>query len=192
MSPPYLPICGIYLPFQVNLYVPNSTPSNNHPVLYARIAHVSTRAVCIFHVKRVILKRSGLRSSLTRKRAGHRDAQSHALCKLNQNNCKQNSPWDLMYVGGTRCFEQAMDWCLLVEGEYKLYHSIWEPPIMCVAWKISPSVGCYVDNESIPLKMLLTSISKPSSGTSTNPCFPLWRAYLFTFMLSHHPLIKKH
>ena len=108
---------------------------------------------------------------------------------LNQNNCKQNSPWDLMYVGGTRCFEQAI---LLVEGEYKLYHSVWEPPIMCVAWKISPSLGCYVDNESIPLKILFTSVSKPSSGTSTNPCFPLRRAYLFTFMLSHHPLIKKH
>ena len=28
MSPPYLPICGIYLLFQVNLYVPNSKPSN--------------------------------------------------------------------------------------------------------------------------------------------------------------------
>ena len=97
-----------------------------------------------------------------------------------------------MYVGGTRCFEQAMDWCLWLKGEYKLYHSIWEPPIMCVAWKISRSLGCYVDNESIPLKIVFISISKPSSGTSTNPCFPLRRAYLFTFMLSHHPLIKKH
>ena len=38
--------------------------------------------------------------------------------------------------------------------EYKLYHFVWEPPIMCVAWKILPSLGCYVDNESIPLKML--------------------------------------
>ena len=28
MSPPYLLICGIYLPFQVNWYVPNSKPSN--------------------------------------------------------------------------------------------------------------------------------------------------------------------
>ena len=98
----------------------------------------------------------------------------------------------LLLVGGTRCFEQAMDWCLLVEGEYKLYHSVWEPPIMCVAWKISRSLSCYVDNESIPLKILFISISKPSSGTSTNPCFPLRMAYLFTFMLSHHPLIKKH
>ena len=24
---------------------------------------------------------------------------------------------------------------------------------MCVAWKILPSFGCYVDNQSIPLKM---------------------------------------
>jgi len=63
---------------------------------------------------------------------------------------------------------------------------------MCVAWKISRSLGCYVDNESMPLKILFISALKPSSGTSTNPCFPLRRAYLFTFMLSHHPLIKKH
>ena len=67
MSPLYLPICGIYLPFQVNLYVPNSKPSNKHSVLHARIAHILTRAALIFHVRRVILKRSGLRSSLTRK-----------------------------------------------------------------------------------------------------------------------------
>ena len=97
-----------------------------------------------------------------------------------------------MYVGGTRCFEQAMDWCLLVEGEYKLYHSVWEPPIMCLAWKISPSLSCYVDNESILLKMQFISISKPSSGTSTNPYFPLRRAYLFTFIAESSSSYKKH
>ena len=123
----------------------------------------------------------------SRERAGNRDAQSHDPKRSKQIKIiKQNSP-GLLLVGGTRCFEQAMDWCLLVEGEYKLYHSVWKPPIMCVAWKISPSLGCYVDNESMPLKILFISISKPSSGTSTNPCFPLRRAYLFTFMLSHHP-----
>ena len=77
-------------------------------------------------------------------------------------------------------------------GSINFYHSVGEPPIMCLAWKISPSLSCYVDNESIPLKMQFTSISKLSSGTSTNPCFPLRRSYPFTFMLSHHPLIKKH
>ena len=111
----------------------------------------------------------------------------------NQNKIIANkTPPGFLLVGGTRCFGKALDWCLLVVGEYKLYHSAWELPIMCVAWNISRSLGCYVDNESIPLKILFISISKPSSSTSTNPCFPLWRAYLFTFMLSHHPLIKKH
>ena len=69
-------------------------------------------------------------------------------------------PVGLLLVGDTRCFEQVMDWCLLVEGEYKLYHSVWESPIMCVAWMISPSLGCYVVNESIPLKKLFTSVLK--------------------------------
>ena len=31
---------------------------------------------------------------------------------------------------------------------------------MCVAWKILPSLGCYVDNGSMPLKILFISISK--------------------------------
>ena len=71
------------------------------------------------------------------------------------------TPPGLLLVGGTRCFRQAMDWCLLVVvGGYKLYHSAWEPPIMCVAWKISRSLGCYVDHESMPLKILFISVSK--------------------------------
>ena len=187
----YTFLCGIYLPFQVNLYVPNSKPSNKHSVLYARKAHVSTRAVRIFHVRRVIFKRSRLRSSLTRKWLV--TGMPSPMLYANQIKIIANrTPPGLLLVGVTRCFEQAMDWCLLVEGEYKLYHSVWEPPIMCVAWKISPSHSCCVDSESMPLKMLFTSILKSSSGTSTNPCFPLRRAYPFTFMLSHHPLIKKH
>ena len=127
----------------------------------------------------------------SRENVWSRDAQSHALCKSNQNNCKQNSPRTL--VSWRHSLFRASHGLMFVGGgEYKLYHSVWELPIMCVAWKISTSLGCYVDDESIPLKILFTSISKPSSSTSTNPCFPLWRAYLFTFMLIHHPLIKKH
>src|SRR4051812_28666107 len=108
MSPLYLPICGIYLPFQVNLYVPNSKPSNRHSILYARIAHVSTKAALIFHVRWVILKRSGLRSSLTRKWlvTGMPSPMLYAnYIKLIAN----KTPPGLLLVGGTRCFEQAMD-----------------------------------------------------------------------------------
>ena len=155
MSPPYLPICGIYLPFQVNLYVPNSKPSNKNSVLYARIAHVSTRVVCIFHARRVILKRSGLRSSLTRKWLV--TGMPSPMLKSNQNNDKQNSP---RFVASWRhpLFRESHGLMLVGGGGYKIYHSAWESPIMCVAWEISRSLGCYVDNESIPLKILFISI----------------------------------
>ena len=95
-------------------------------------------------------------------------------------------------MDGTPVFRMAVECACWWWGSINFYHSVWEPPIMYVAWKISPSHSCCVDSESIPLKMLFISILKSSSGTSTNPCFPLRRAYLFTFMLSHHPLIEKH
>ena len=119
--------------------------------------------------------------------AGNRDAQSHAQIKIIAN----KTPPGLLLVGRYLLFRTRHGVCLLVVGEYKLYHSVWEPPIVYVAWKIPRSLSCYVDNESIPLKILFISISKPSFGTSPNPCFPLRRAYLFNFMLIHHPLIKK-
>ena len=95
-----------------------------------------------------------------------------------------------MLVGRYPLFRTSRGMCLLVVGEYKLYYTVWELPILYVAWKIWRSLGCYVDNESMSPKILFISISKSSSGTSTNPCFPLRRACLFTFMLSHHPLLK--
>ena len=70
------------------------------------------------------------------------------------------TPPGLLLVGRYPLFRISRGVCLLVVGEYKLYHSVWEPPIMCVAWKISRSLGCYVDNESMPLKILFISISK--------------------------------
>src|SRR3989337_4451189 len=39
MSPLYLPICGISMPFQVNLHVPTLIFQNNFSVLCARNAH---------------------------------------------------------------------------------------------------------------------------------------------------------
>ena len=118
------------------------------------------------------------------KMAGNRDAQSHA--QINKTIANKTPP-GLLLVGRYPLFRTSRGMCLLVVGEYKLYHSVWEPPIMYVAWKISRSLGCYVDNEYMPLKILFISTLKLSSGTSTNPCFPLRRAYLFTFMLSHQP-----
>ena len=65
--PPYLPICGIYLSFQVNLHVPNSKPSNNNLLCMPESLMQRLGAVSIFHARWVILTMSGLRSSFTRK-----------------------------------------------------------------------------------------------------------------------------
>ena len=157
MCPLYLPICGIYLPFRVNLYVPNSKPSNKHSVLYARIAHVSTRAVYIFHARRVILKRSGLRSSVTRKWLV--SGMPSPMLYANWNKIIANkTPPGTVASWRHSLFRASHGLMLVEEGEYKLYHSVWESPIMCVAWKISRSHSCCVESESIPLKMLFISI----------------------------------
>ena len=42
-------------------------------------------------------------------------------------------------------------------GSKKIYLSVLELPIMYLAWKIVRSLGCYVDNESIPLKIIFIS-----------------------------------
>ena len=149
-----------YLPAVPSKFVCNKLQTFKwNSVLYARAAHVTTRAAYIFHARWVILTRSGLRSSFTRKwlvigMPSSIIKRSKQIKIIKQNSCRIVASWrhplfrtshGLMFVGG---------------GEYKIYHSAWEPPIMCVAWKISRSLGCYVDNESMPPKILFISVSK--------------------------------
>ena len=127
-------------------------------VLYARNAHVATRVVYIFHARWVILTTSGLRSSFTRKWLVI--GMPSRMLKSNQNIIANKTPPGLLLVGRYPLFRTNRGVCLLVVGEYKPYHSVWEPPIMYVAWRISRSLGSYVDNESMPLKILFISVSK--------------------------------
>ena len=124
--------------------------------------------------------------------AGNWDAQSHdQKIKIKSKIIANKTPPGLLLVGGTRCFGQAMDWCLLVVGEYKLYHSAWEPPIMCVAWKISPSLGCYVDNESMPLKILFISISKIELWHLYKSLLPSAKGLSIYFYVKSSPFLLK-
>ena len=50
----------------------------------------------------------------SQKMAGHRDAQSHALSKSNQNNCKQNSP--RIVFSWTVAVVSDQPWSVLVGG----------------------------------------------------------------------------
>ena len=58
--------------------------------------------------------------------------------------------------------------------------------MMYLVWKILGTLGRYVENESIPLKIIFISVFASSSGTSANPCFPLRRAYLLLLSPTLH------
>jgi hypothetical protein len=92
---------------------------------------------------------------------------------------KQNSPRTVVKFGRYPWIRLAVECDCWWRGSKKLYFSVWEPPIMYQLWKILGTLGCYVDIESIPLKIIFITVLKASSsGTSANPCFPLRRAYL--------------
>ena len=110
MSPPYLPICGIYLPFQVNLYVPNSKPSNE--ILFCMLEQL---------MYRLGLSVSSMLGGLFSRGAPHSRENGWSPgcpvpCSTQIKIIANKTPPRLLLVGGTRCFGQAMDWCLLVVG----------------------------------------------------------------------------
>ena len=87
-------------------------------------------------------------------------------------------------MDGTRCFGPAVECDCWWRG-VNLYFYRLGTATNVSSMEDSETLGRYIDNESILLKIIFISILKaPSSGTSANPCFPLWRAYLFTFMSS--------
>ena len=113
------------------------------------------------------------------------------MLKSNQNIIAKKAPQGLLLVGRYPLFRTSRGMCLLVVGEYKLYHSVWEPPIMYLVWKIPRSLGCYVDNESIPLKILFISISKTRALAPLQIPASLYEGPIYLILLvSHHPLIK--
>ena len=104
MSPLYLPICGIYLLFQVNLYVPNSKPTNE--ILFCMLEQLMLQlGLPISSMLGGLFSRGVDSAPHSRENGWYWDAQSHAQIKI----IASKTPPRLLLVGGTRCFEQAMD-----------------------------------------------------------------------------------
>ena len=144
----------------------------------------------MFHARWVILKRSGLRSSFTRKWliAG---MPSPMIKRSKQIKIiKQNSP-RIVVSWRHPLFRASHGLMLVGGGEYKLYHFVWEPPIMCVAWKISRSLGCYVDNESMPLIILFISISKIELWYLYKSLLPSAKGLSIYFYVESSPFLLK-
>ena len=58
---------------------------------------------------------------------------------------------------------------------------MWEPPIISLAWRILETLSHSRRQEKhATLKFSISKFFTLSNGTSTNPCFPMRRAYLFT------------
>ena len=128
---------------------------------------------------------SGLHSSFTRKWLV--TGMPSPMLKANQIKIIANkTPPGLLLVGRYPLFRTSRGVCLLVVGDYKLYHSIWEPPIMYVACKIPRSLSCYVYNESIPLKILFNLYFETRALAPLQISASLY----LLLLLSHHPLIK--
>ena len=62
---------------------------------------------------------------------------------------------------------------------------------MCVAWKISPSLGCYVDNESMPLKMLFNLYFKIELWHLYKSLLPSAKGLSIYFYVESSPLLLK-
>ena len=86
-------------------------------------------------------------------------------------------------------------------GSINFYHSVWEPPIMYVVWKILGTLGCYVDNEIVLLKIIYLYFKNRALAPLQIPASlyegPIFYYYLllyasvmviFTFPFSFYPL----
>ena len=80
---------------------------------------------------------------------------------------------------------------LVEEGGYKLYHSVWELPIICLAWKISSSHSCCIDNKSMPLKMLFNLYFKTELWHLYKSLLPSAKGLSIYFYVESSPFLLK-
>ena len=103
---------------------------------------------------------------------------------------KQNSPRIDVCLDGTRGF--GLPWSVIVGGGgVNLYFYRLGTATNVFSMEDSDSWWSQSKQEKcIPQNFIYLCFKNLSSGTSANPCFPLRRDYLFTFMLSHHLLLQ--
>ena len=153
MSPPYLPICGISVPFQVNLYVPTLIFQNEFPFCVPVPLMKQQGVVNIFHARCVILKMSVYSLVIAREYGkGNRDAQSRnekELYFMLSNNkfvgkCWYGQyPWTRLAVEYESMVEKGINFIFYLETAYDI--------------SSTESIGNYsivfVNRKSMPPKM---------------------------------------
>jgi hypothetical protein len=192
MSPPYLPICGISVPFQVKLYLPTLIFKMNFLYVCPYRSWSGRGWLIFFHARCVILQMSVYSLVIARECSGI----GMPSPKINKNFMLSNNkflgkcwygrhPWIRLAMDSKRMVGKGINFILCLGTAYDV--------------SSMESIGNYsvvfIDGKSMPLKMFLSLIFFAlSSGTSTNLFFPLRRAYPITlcnfyFYLSLHLLL---
>ena len=137
--------------------------SNKYPFCMPGSFMERQEVVGIFHAKRVILRSSVYSLATPREKGSNRDAQSQTANRKELTNNQTK-----------------------LLRSHNLYFIAWELPLACLAWK-----NREVNKKGAFLKNIIYLCFKNLiSGTAANHCSPLWRDFLFTFMLCHH-LLKR-
>ena len=165
MSPPYLPICGILLPFQANLHVPSLIFKINFSFV-CLFRSRSDEGWLIFSMLDVLFSRwVFIHLSLY-------ESKAKVLGMPSPEMQKQKRIYFMLsnnkFLG--KCWYGGQPWIrLAMESESMVEKGI----IFIFCWW----VGYTSQN------VFISKFFALSSGTSTNPYFPLWRVYLLLYAI---------
>ena len=112
MSPPYLPICGISMPFQANLYVPSLNLQNKFSLLCACTAHETVGSIQYFSMLGGLFSRYVLIHYHSRE-SGWYSGCPVPCSKIKSKYNKTKLPQDCVCMDGTRGFGSpwsVIDW----------------------------------------------------------------------------------
>lgn len=179
MSPPYQAICGISMSLQVNLYVPTLIFKMNFLFVCSYCSWRGRGWPIFFHARCVILKMRVYSLVIAWECGDNRDAQSQNEKEI-YFMLSNNKLFGKCWYGRHPWIWLAMDCERMVEKGINFIFCLGTTYDVSSMESIRNNSVVFICGKSMPLKIFYLSILDLSSGTSTNLCFPLRRANLFT------------
>ena len=160
MSPPYLPICGISMPFWANLYVPSVLFKINFLFVCSYRSWNGRGCPIFFHARCVILKMSVYSLVIAREYGSNRDAQSRnekEIYFMLSNNKFLGKCW----YGRQPWIQPAMECESLVEKGINFIFCLGTAYDISSMESIVNYLVVFVDRKGMPPKILFSLNLKP-------------------------------